>query len=150
MIFPNLKRISLVSYQYNQLMTFLNTVHDLHYLVEIRLYVLFLIPKLQQPTLVRSLLQANNHRLTTIIIEGHSSFLRFDNTNYFLNILQLRIKLKTISELPSLFAAVPNIQYLDVVLENSCHLLGDLPLTNMNLSPFFHLTNFQLKSFTNA
>jgi len=143
-IFPRLERISLVSYQHDQLIAFLSSLRDLSYLVEIRLYSLFSIERLQQPKFVRSLLQANNHRLTTILIDDQSSALSFDRTDCYMNVLQLRIKLRTFVGLSSLFAAVPNVHHLDVILGES----DDLPeyVDEMNLSSLFHLTDFRLQS----
>jgi len=144
MMFPNLERISLNSYMQDKLVTFLNTLHDLNHLVEIRLYSLFPIEGLHQKTFTRSLIQANNHRLTTILIDNYSSSLSFDDTDCYLNILQLRIKLKTIADLPSLFVAVPHVQYLDVIIDERDETFVDL--SEMKLSPLIHLTNFRLKS----
>ncbi|CAF1551363.1 unnamed protein product, partial [Rotaria sordida] len=67
MIFPKLERISLTYYEHDRLLTFLNALHDLNHLIEIRLYDLFDIQIWHQATLFRSLCQANNHRLTTIL-----------------------------------------------------------------------------------
>lgn len=144
MIFPNLERISLNAYQHNQLVAFLNTLRDLNHLVEIRLYSLFPIERLHQTTFVRSLVQANNHQLTTILIDNYSSCLSFDDADCYLNILKLSIKLKIIKDLPSLFAAVPNVEYLDVIIEEPEDVFEDLG--EMKLSPLIHLTNFRLKS----
>jgi hypothetical protein len=144
MIFPKLERISLVSYQQEQLLVFLSTLSDLSHLVEICLYGLFKIERSNQPTFVRSLFQANNHRLTKILINDQSSSLSFDNTDRYMNVLQLRIKLRAAVDLPSLFAAVPNVQYLDVILEERDSLFHYFD--GMKLSPLVHLTDFRLKS----
>ncbi|CAF1153692.1 unnamed protein product [Rotaria sordida] len=143
-IFPKLERISLVSYQYNQLIIFLNTLYDLNYLVEIRLYSLFPINKINQITVVRSLIQANNHRITTILIDDQSSSLHFHQDDYYLNIIRLRIKLRTIVDLSSLFHAIPNIQYLDIILDENDSLSEYFD--QLILSPLFYLTHFQLIS----
>jgi hypothetical protein len=143
-IFPNLERVSLVSYLQDQVVTFLNTLRDLNHLVEIHLYSLFPMETTHQATFVQSLFQANNHRFTTIFTDDQSSCLSFNDTDCYMNILQLRIRLKTITDLPSLFAAVPNVQYLDVILEDRDRDYKDL--NYMKLSPLLHLTNFRLKS----
>ncbi|CAF1173768.1 unnamed protein product [Rotaria sordida] len=143
-IFPKLERISLVSYEYNQLIAFIDTLHDFNYLVEIRLYSLFSIHVDNQSTVIRSLSQANNHRLTTILIDDRSSPLHFHHTDCYSNTIRLRITLRTSADLPSLFHAVPNVRYLDVELsesDDSLEYFGGL-----NLSPLFHLTYFQFKS----
>ncbi|CAF4460758.1 unnamed protein product, partial [Rotaria sp. Silwood2] len=143
-IFPKLERISLVSYQYNQLIAFLDTLHDLNHLVEIRLYSLFPIDKINQTTVVRSLIQANNHRIITILIDNQSSSLHFHHDDCYLNVLRLRIKLRTIVDLSSLFHAVPNVQYLDIILDENDSLWDYLD--ELTLSPLFYLTHCQLIS----
>ncbi|CAF2926587.1 unnamed protein product [Rotaria sp. Silwood2] len=142
--FPKLERISLVSYEYNPLITFLDSLHDLNYLVEIRLYGLFSIHIDNESTVIRSLTQANNHRLTTILIDDKSSPLHFHYIDCYMNILRLRITLRTSRDLSSLFHAIPNVQYLDIILSdrnNSLESFGGL-----NLSRLLHLTHFQLRS----
>ncbi|CAF1140141.1 unnamed protein product [Rotaria sp. Silwood1] len=143
-IFPKLEKISLVSYQYNQLIAFLDALHDLYYLVEIRLYSLFPIEKTNQITVARSLIQANNHRITTIYIDDQSSSLHFHHDDCYFNVLRLRIKLRTMVDLSSLFHAVPNVQYLDVILDDSEGLWEYFD--ELTLSPLFYLTHFQLIS----
>lgn len=143
-VFPNLERVSLFAFRYNQVLAFLDTSTDLDYLVEIRLYNLFSIERLHQSTFVRSLCQANNHRLTTIFIDDMSSSMCFNETDCYLNILQLRIKLKHIRDLSSLSAAVPNVEYLDVIIEDRDQTFDDMD--NMKLSSLEHLTDFRIKA----
>jgi hypothetical protein len=143
MIFPQLERISIISYQHEQLLALLTNLSGLDHLIEIRLYSLFPIEPLHQPTVVQSLFQANNQRLNTILIDDKSSSLSFDNTNCFLNILQLRINLKTLADLNSVFAAVPNVRYLDVLIRERVILFESMK--EMKLSSLSHLTDFRLK-----
>ncbi|CAF3382617.1 unnamed protein product [Rotaria sp. Silwood2] len=75
MIFPKLERISLTYYEHDRFLTFLDALHDLIHLTEIRLYDFFNTPISHQPTTVRSLCQANNHRFTTILVDDRSSCL---------------------------------------------------------------------------
>ena len=147
LIFPRLERIGLILYTYDQLMATLNIIHDLNDLVEIRLYKLSTIQKLQQPVLTRTLFQANNHRLTTIFCDNHSAPLSFDRTDCYLNILRLRLELQTLADLSALFDVVPNVQHLDVTIaEQEMY----KEMIDASLSPLIHLTNFQLKSVTRA
>ncbi|CAF2979909.1 unnamed protein product [Rotaria sp. Silwood2] len=88
--FPKLERISLVSYEDNQLIALLDSLHDLNNLVEIRLYGLFDISETNQSTVVRSLFQANNHRLTTILLDDQSTFLSFHQNDSYVNIIRLK------------------------------------------------------------
>jgi hypothetical protein len=144
MIFPQLERISLMAYRQEQLLAFLSTLNGMDHLVEICLYSLFPIQRLHHPTVVRSLLQVNNNRLTTILIDDQSSYLSFDDSDCYLNIIQLSIKLETANDLSSLFAAVPNVQYLDVMISENDpqnHNLDEIELSSLS-----HLTNFRLKS----
>lgn len=114
------------------------------YLVEIRLYSLFPIQTSDQRIFVQSLFQANNHRLTTILLDDQSSSLSFDDTDCYKNVLKLRINLETVADLPSLFAAIPNVQYLDVVLEKENNFLHYF--NRKELAPLLYLTDFRLKS----
>jgi hypothetical protein len=144
MIFPKLERINLSYYEHDRLVRFLDILHDLNYLIEIRLYQIFDIQTSHQATLVRSLCQANNHRFTSILMDDQSSCLKFDDTDRYLNVLRLRINLTNVIDLPALFAAVPNLHYLDVVINegsNDSELLDE-----MKFFPLLHLTDFQLKS----
>jgi hypothetical protein len=141
-LFPKLERLSLVYYQYDQLIAFLNTLHDLNHLTEIRLYSLFDIQRSHQPVLVRSIVQANNHRFTTLLLDEQSSCLSFDDSDRYLNIIQLRIKLRSAVDLPSLFAAVPNVQYLDILIEGKDEFSKDF---DRQLHPLLHLIDFRLK-----
>ncbi|CAF1469325.1 unnamed protein product [Rotaria sordida] len=51
-VFPYLEKLTLFAYQHEQLVAFLNTLHNLNYLVEIRLYSLFRIQRTNHSTLV--------------------------------------------------------------------------------------------------
>jgi len=144
MIFPKLERISLGHYEHERLVTFLDALHDLNNLIEIRLYYLLDIPTSHQATLVRSLFQANNHRFTTIRIDDKSSCLNFDNTDRYLNVLQLRINLKSVIDLQTLFAVVPNVHYLDVVISKGSEYSEFLD--EMKYFPLLHLIDFRLES----
>jgi hypothetical protein len=146
-IFPNLERINLVAYEHDDLVAFLNILDDLNHLIEIRLYSLFTIQRPQQPALARLLMQANNHRFTTILLDSHSSALSFDETDRYWNIVQLRLRLKTVADLSCLFAAVPNVQHLDVTIDKQ----DPSETENMTFTfPLLHLTNFRLKSVGRA
>jgi hypothetical protein len=88
-------------------------------------------------------MQVNNHRLTTVLIDTDSSVLSFYDSDCYLNIVRLRLNLNRITNLSSLFAAVPNVQDLDITIRQ-----GDSFNTIDNeklISPLFHLTNFKLK-----
>ncbi|CAF3124977.1 unnamed protein product [Rotaria socialis] len=141
-VFPQLEKISLVSYQYKQLIDILNSLHDLKHLVEIRLYNLFPIHKSNQLIATPSLMQANNHRFTTILIDDESSSLGFNQHDCYLNVIRLQVKLQTIADLSTLFSSIPNVQYLDVIMEengsSSRHFDG------LDLSCLYHLTDFKL------
>ncbi|CAF4370673.1 unnamed protein product [Rotaria sp. Silwood2] len=144
MIFPKLERISLTYYEHDRFLTFLDALHDLIHLTEIRLYDFFNTPISHQPTTVRSLCQANNHRFTTILVDDRSSCLSFDGNDRYLNVLRLRINLTSVNDLSALFAAVPNVQYLDVVISEGSD-YSEL-LDEMKVFPLLHLTDFLLKS----
>jgi hypothetical protein len=141
-VFPQLEKISLVSYQYKQLIDILDSLHDLKHLVEIRLYNLFPIQKSNQPILTHALMQANNHRFTTILIDDESSSLDFDLHNCYLNVIRLQVKLRTIADLSSLFSAIPNVQYLDIIMEENGS--SSRYFDGLNLSCLYHLTDFKL------
>ncbi|CAF1222789.1 unnamed protein product [Rotaria sp. Silwood1] len=142
--FPQLERISLVAYEDNQLIALLDSLHDLNHFVEIRLYSLYWISQAKQSTVVRSLFQANNHRLTTILMDDDSTYLHFQQNDSYLNIIRLRINLRTRTDLSSLFHAVPNVQYLDVIIHDNYDSSKDT--FGQNLPSLLHLTNFELKS----
>jgi hypothetical protein len=125
-------------------MAFLDTLHNLNNLVEIHLYYLFDINEDDQATVLQTLLQANNNQLTSVVIHNGSSCLRFNNTDCYVNILQLRITMKTIQEIPSLFAAIPNVRYLDVLLEEGDS--EDVLFDKMSVSSLQYVIDFQLKS----
>ncbi|CAF3854737.1 unnamed protein product [Rotaria sp. Silwood1] len=144
MIFPKLERISLTYYEHDRLVSFLDALHDMNHLIDIRLYQLFDIQTSHQATFGRSLFQANNHRFISILMDDQSSCLKFDNTDRYLNVLRLRINLTNVIDLPALFAAVPNLHYLDVVINEG----GDYSefLDEMKFFPLLHLADFRLKS----
>ena len=143
-VFPNLQRISLISYSHDQLVPLVNILRDLNQLVEIRLYSLFSISLEKQPDFVRLLFQANDHRLTTVLIDDSSTSLSFHENDRYLNIVRLRIKLGCMADLSVLFVAIPNVQYLDVLVEtrSSSKQKNDVTVT----SPVLHLTDFSLRS----
>jgi hypothetical protein len=143
LIFPKLERIDLIAFSHDELVAFLNTLHDMNHLVEIRLDSLFPIQRLQQPSVVRLLMQANNHRFTTIFLDSQSSALSFVKTDRYLNIVRLRIKLNSTTDLSSLFAAVPNVQHLDITIRKRDSSETDNVTIRL---PLHHLTHFRLKS----
>ncbi|CAF4193650.1 unnamed protein product, partial [Rotaria sordida] len=144
MIFPKLERISLTYYEHDTLLIFLDTLHDLNHLNEIRLYDFFDNPTSNQTITVRSLCQANNHRFTTILVDDRSSCLHFDDNDRYLNVLRLRINLTSVIDLPALFATVPNVHYLDVVISEESDY--SKLFNEMKFTPLLHLIEFQLKS----
>ncbi|CAF0745272.1 unnamed protein product [Adineta steineri] len=143
-IFPNLKKISLVGFQHAHIITFFESLHDLNKLVEIRIYDLFGIQEDHQATVLQTLLQANNNLLTSVLINNGSSCLKFNDTDCYVNIVRLRIKIKTIMELPSLFTALPYIRHLDVTLgeDENDDMMGD----EINVCSLHYLIDFQLRS----
>ncbi|UJR32407.1 hypothetical protein I4U23_019869 [Adineta vaga] len=143
-IFPCLKKISLVGFQYSHIMSFLEKLQDLESLNEIQLHDLFGINEEYQANVIRTLLQANNHRLTSVFINNGSSFLKFYETDCYMNILQLRITLREIKDLSSLFTVVPNVRYLDVTLVEED--MENLSRDQMKISSLEYLLNFQLRS----
>lgn len=143
-IFPNLQRISLISYSHDQLIPLLNTLEDLNQLVDIRLYSLFSMSTEKQADFVRLLFQANHHRLTTILMDDSSTTLSLHEHDRYLNIVRLSIKLKCRADLPVLFLAIPNVQYLDVMVEARSSAKDKYDLTSA--SPLLHLTDFSLRS----
>ncbi|CAF1266493.1 unnamed protein product, partial [Didymodactylos carnosus] len=143
-VFPHLEKLSLVELDHNQLAAFLDTLHDLNHLVEIHLYHLSPITEDYRPTILRTLLQANDNQLTSILLDDLSSCLSVNGTDRYLNILQLRINMRRVTDLPSLFAAVPSVRYLDVILVEDDDVPGQLG--EINVSPLLYLTDFRLKS----
>ena len=145
LIFPNLERISLVSYQSEQLQAFLQTLNNLQSLVEIQLYSLFPIEESQQFSLTRVLFQANNRRLTTIIIDDHSSCLTFDTADRYLNIIRLQVKITSLTDLPNLFSAFPNVQSLHLTIKESETVPSEF--IRSTLTPLVYLKDFEFHSF---
>jgi hypothetical protein len=141
-MFPRLEKISLIAFRHDHLLDFLATLHNLDNLVEIYLNNLFDINKDHQATVLQRLLQANNNQLTSVFVDDESGCLSFNDTDCYVNIVQLRIKIKEIRELPSLFAAVPNVRYLDVIFKeddsekvffDKMHMASPLYLTDLRL-----------------
>jgi hypothetical protein len=145
-MFPHLEKLCLVMFQSDRLTTFLETLHDLNYLFELHLYELFEInnDQDQESTVLLKLMQANNYRLRTILIDNASSTLSFNRSACFVNILRLRINIRTVTDLPFLFTAVPNLQYLDVTIRMSDEETVDF--YKMIISPLIYLVDFQFKS----
>jgi hypothetical protein len=143
-MFPHLEKISLVEFDHDQLVTFLGTLHDLNHLVEIKLYHLTPITRDDQPSVLQTLLQTNNKQLTSILIDYQSSCLRFNDTDCYLNIRQLRMNITTVTNFASLFTVVPNVHYLDVTISESDG--ESVHFDKMSVSPLLHLIDFRLKS----
>ncbi|CAF2821175.1 unnamed protein product [Rotaria sp. Silwood2] len=144
LMFPHLQKLSLVMFQNERLVAFLDNLYNLNDLVELHLYELFDINREQQSFVLQKLLQANNHQLTSVIIDDQSSCLSFNHNDCFINILQLRINIKTVADLPFLFAAIPNVHYLDVRIETSDE--APVEFDKIVISPLTYLTDFRLKS----
>jgi hypothetical protein len=143
-MFPHLEKISLVEFDDDQLVPFLDTLHDLNHLVEIKLYHLSSITQDHQSTVLQTLLQANNKQLTSILIDYQSSCLRFNDTDCYLNILQLRMNMEKVTNFASVCTAVPNVRYLDVIISESDG--ESVHFDKMSVSPLLHLVDFRLKS----
>lgn len=143
-VFPELERISFVSYQYNQFMAILDNLCDLNHLVEIRLYSLFPVLASDEIKFTRSLMQANNHKLTTILIDNDSSCLKFDPADCYLNVTRLQLKLRSVNDLFIMFSTIPNIQYLDVTVDEYSSLSDHFSPSSTH--PLRYLTDFQFRS----
>jgi hypothetical protein len=96
-----------------------------------------------------ALLQANNHRLTSVFIDDQSSHLNpikrhLSNRITCPNIINLKIEILTICDLSVLFTIIPNIRHLSVSIhkkDNSDRVNRMFKSDTLNF-----LTHFQLKS----
>ncbi|CAF0833803.1 unnamed protein product [Adineta ricciae] len=151
--FPDLKKIILVSFRPDPLFVFLKTLNHLDKLQTIDMRSLFRVPTNQQTEVLLALLQANNSRLTSVLIDDQSSHLnpikKYLPTHAICsNILHLKIEILTICDLAVLFTIIPNVHTLFV----SIHKNDNLDRTNRKFKSetLYHLTHFQLKSIEHS
>lgn len=147
--FPDLKRIILVSFRPDPLLTFLKILTELERLQTIDIRTLFRVPISQQTTVLLALLQANNHRLTSVLIDDQSSHLNpikkhLPHGTLCSNIIRLKIELLSMSDLAVLFTIIPNVQWLSVSIHKNAN--GDDRHRTFDSDVLPYLTYFQLKS----
>ncbi|CAF1016118.1 unnamed protein product [Adineta steineri] len=147
--FPELKKIILVSFRPDPLLIFLKILDNLENLHTIDMRSLFRVPIKQQTEVLLALLQANNHRLTSIFIDDQSSHLNpikkhLANQITCPNIINLKIEILTIYDLSVLFTIIPNIRSLSVSIHRKDNSDNMSRIFKSEILQF--LTHFQLKS----
>ena len=147
--FPELKKIILVSFRPDPLLLFLKILNNLENLFIIDIRSLFRIPTNQQTEVLLSLLQANNHRLTSIYIDDQSSHLNpikkhLTSNITCPNIINLKIEISTVCDLSVLFTIIPNIRYLSVSIVKKDNL--DSINRIFTSDKLYFLIDFHLKS----
>jgi hypothetical protein len=147
--FPELQKIILVSFRPDPLLGFLKILDNLEKLFIIEIRSLFRVPTNQQTEVLLALLQANNHRVTSIYIDDQSSHLNpikkhLSNQIRCPNIINLKIEISTVCDLSVLFTIIPNICYLSVSIVKKDNLDNINRIFTSDRLNF--LKHFQLKS----
>jgi hypothetical protein len=105
---------------------------------------LFSIPLEHQPTVLETLLKANNQKIRSVIISHSWACLRLDNSSNvrYWNIINLQITIATFDDFLFLFSAIPNVSQLNVTLTDS-----NIVVSFKDDTPsLLHLTDFRLVS----
>ncbi|CAF1459943.1 unnamed protein product [Rotaria magnacalcarata] len=147
--FPELQKITLISFRPDPLLAFLKILHNLEKLHTIDKRSLFRVPTNQQTEVLLALLQANNNRLKSVYIDDQSSPLNpikkyLPKQITCSNIIDLKIEISTVCDLSVLLLILPNI----ITLSVSIHKKDNLDNIN-RIFPSYKLnflTKFQLKS----
>jgi len=147
--FPELKKLILISFRPDPLLSFLKILSNLEKLNQIDIRSLFRVPTNQQTEVLLTLLQANNQRLTSVYIDDQSSHLNsikkhLSNQILCSNIINLKIEISTIYDLSVLFTIIPNVHYLSVSINKKDNLDNINRIFTSNQLKF--LTHFLLKS----
>jgi hypothetical protein len=143
-IFPRLEKITLVAFRQETLLPFVNILEGFEHLIQLNIAHLFPIPLEHQPTVLKTLLNANNQKIRSVIISHSWACLRLDNSSNvrYWNIINLQITIATFDDFLFLFSAIPNVSQLNVTLTDS-----NIVVSFKDDTPsLLHLTDFRLVS----
>ena len=145
--FPQLKRLILPTFRLSSLMSFIDCLHDLPELFEIKVMSLYEMDNLssESEVLLDRILTANENRLTSIIFDDDCLVFFHQNTlekKYF-NIEKLVIELRTLVDLDRILTSLPNLQFFNVTVNEVFSIAQDVltSTTNPNLK-YFRLRSF--------
>jgi len=143
--FPLLRKISLVSFTVEDLLSFINILQDLSQLVQVNIDFL---KGSGDETLLTKILAANNNKLETVLFDRNSIFLNLSLVDHpfpYLNIKRLSVNIMEVRMLPIVFRLVPNVHRLYVSIEEQSS-EPDLKQAFVNISPLKYLIDFHLCS----
>ncbi len=146
--FPRLKRLIVTTFLISSLISFLDCLHNLHELCEIKIMSLYEMDNkssIEPETLLHRIFTANNNRLTSILFDDDSlafSYKKKIPMNYP-HIEKLIIELKTLNDLHRLLTVLPQLKFIHVTLNEEYFGFHE----EMQLVPITTLKHFHLRSF---
>jgi hypothetical protein len=143
--FPLLQRIKLYAFTGEGLLSFIDILQDLSQLVELNIQFL---KRTIDETLLAKVLNANNGQLKSVSFDQNSVSLDIpavDQIVSYLNIQKLKVNITHGRMLPHLFALVPHVHRLTVIIEERSY-KPNLKQAFVNLSLLTHLIDFHLYS----
>ena len=148
--FPCLKRLTLVGFKSQSLLSFLDYLQNLTELFEIIILSLFTdiedLDELQ--TVLHRVLIANNNRLNSIILESYAIAIGADNKYNdisFSSIRKLHVNLKTINDLHRILTTLPQLDYLQTKIdEGSIEFHEENQYIKVPSLKYFHLQSFSV------
>ena len=147
LIFPQLKRVILPTFRINSLMSFIDCLHNLPELVEIKVMSLYEMENFptESEVLLDRVFTANENRLTSITFDDDCLVFFHENPlkkKYF-HIEKLVIELKTLIDLNQILTSLPNLQFFDVTVNEVSSILSDETTLTINSN----LKYLRLRSF---
>lgn len=146
--FPQLKTLSLISFNVDTCESFLSSLENLFEFDEIRLYYQYdsTNDSLKCEALLQKIFETNNQRLNSILFDNHSivfSLKTFNSRLTYSNITKLSIDLATIDDLHRLLTLLPQLISLIVTLNEDSPERTEMNHSNENQN----LQEFRLQSF---
>ena len=141
-IYPNLKKLTLINWTDEKLISFLDTLHGMKYFHKLVIHALDLTETIEHIEILNKVLSTNDNRLTYVSFDHECDPMKLVNeeqyyTN-FTNIIELDIELQTTDDLFQLSRIVPNVKQLHATFK--CPWMR----SSCEKQQFFHLREFSL------
>jgi hypothetical protein len=144
--FPHLKCLILPTFRLKTLMSFIECLHNLSELFEMKIMSLYDMgdSSIEPEILLDRIFTANNNRLTSIVFDDDSLNFSYQSNKIYSHIEKLVIELTTVSDLHRLLTSLPQLKFIDVAInEESYEIFEEVESTAISSLKYFRLRSYR-------
>jgi hypothetical protein len=144
--FPHLKCLILPTFRLKTLMSFIECLHNLSELFEMKIMSLYDMgdSSIEPEILLDRIFTANNNRLTSIVFDDDSLNFSYQSNKIYSHIEKLVIELTTVSDLHRLLTSLPQLKFIDVATnEESYEIFEEVESTAISSLKYFRLRSYR-------